>query len=57
MEKLVVRLNCASMDVYYLAKKYGVEMPICEEIYKVLYEGKSAKAATVTLLSRTQKTE
>lgn len=44
-------------DVYYLAKKYGVEMPICEEIYKVLYEGKSAKAATVTLLSRTQKTE
>jgi glycerol-3-phosphate dehydrogenase (NAD(P)+) len=44
-------------EVYQLAQRYNVEMPICEEIYKVLYEGKSAKDATATLLSRTQKSE
>ncbi len=44
-------------EVYQLARKYDVEMPICEEIYKVLYEGKSPKDATATLLSRTQKSE
>ena len=44
-------------EVYQLARKYDVEMPICEEIYKVLYEGKSPKDATATLLSRTHKSE
>lgn len=44
-------------EVHILAKKQGIEMPICEQIYQVLYEGKSAKEAAVALLSREQKSE
>ncbi len=44
-------------EVHILAAKKAVEMPICEQIYKVLYEGKSAKEAAVALLSREQKSE
>lgn len=40
-----------------LCKKYNVEMPICHEIYSVLYEGKSAKDAIDALFSRTLKYE
>lgn len=35
-----------------LSKKYQVEMPIVEQINKVLFEGKSAKAAVTDLLLR-----
>nr|WP_136251445.1 NAD(P)H-dependent glycerol-3-phosphate dehydrogenase [Ningiella ruwaisensis] len=44
-------------EVHILAKKQHVEMPICEQIYKVLYEGKDAKAAALALLGREQTTE
>ncbi|MGN1394539.1 MAG: NAD(P)H-dependent glycerol-3-phosphate dehydrogenase [Succinivibrionaceae bacterium] len=44
-------------EVHYLASKFNVEMPICEEIYQVLYNGKSVKSATASLLSRTKKCE
>ena len=40
-----------------LAKRYGVEMPISEEICKVLFEGKSAKDAVEQLMSRDFKAE
>lgn len=33
-----------------LAKKYNVDMPICEEIYKVLYEGNTVNDAFRSLL-------
>jgi glycerol-3-phosphate dehydrogenase (NAD(P)+) len=34
-----------------------VEMPICEQIYEVLYNNKSAKEAALTLLARVQTSE
>ena len=44
-------------EVYHLAKHAGVEMPICEQIYYVLYQGKPVKEAAIDLLSRSQKDE
>jgi glycerol-3-phosphate dehydrogenase (NAD(P)+) len=44
-------------EVRLLSKAHNIEMPICEQIYKVLYQGKSAKEAAVSLLSREQTQE
>jgi glycerol-3-phosphate dehydrogenase (NAD(P)+) len=44
-------------EVHILSKAQGIEMPICEQIYKVLYNGKSAKDAAVALLSRERTSE
>ncbi len=44
-------------EVHILAKKYNVDMPICGEIYNVLFKGKEPKDATVSLLARTKKEE
>ena len=40
-----------------LAHKYGVEMPIVDEINKVLFEGKNPKDAVVDLMLRNKKDE
>ncbi|MDQ3266890.1 MAG: NAD(P)-dependent glycerol-3-phosphate dehydrogenase [Myxococcota bacterium] len=40
-----------------LAQKYGVELPICEQVYCMLYEGKNPKLATVELMTRQPKAE
>lgn len=40
-----------------LAKKVGVELPICEEVYSVLYEGKDPSLALKSLLSRPLRAE
>jgi glycerol-3-phosphate dehydrogenase (NAD(P)+) len=44
-------------EVHILARRMGVEMPICEQVYEVLYNNKSAKEAALTLLARDQTTE
>lgn len=44
-------------EVYMLAQRVNVEMPIVEQVYKVLYCGKPAKAAAADLLSRERKFE
>jgi glycerol-3-phosphate dehydrogenase (NAD(P)+) len=44
-------------EVRLLSQANGIEMPICEQIYQVLYKGKSAKEAAVALLSREQTQE
>ena len=44
-------------EVHILANEKSIEMPICEQIYKVLYQGKSAKEAALALLSREQTSE
>ncbi|CAK00625.1 NAD(P)H-dependent glycerol-3-phosphate dehydrogenase [Bartonella tribocorum] len=44
-------------EVYTLAKRIGVEMPIVEQIYQILYCGKNITEAANTLLSRTLKDE
>ena len=43
--------------VYVLAQRLGVEMPITEQIYQVLYCGKDAREAAVALLARASKSE
>jgi glycerol-3-phosphate dehydrogenase (NAD(P)+) len=40
-----------------LAKKVGVEFPICEEVYSVLYENKDPSLALKSLLSRPLRAE
>lgn len=40
-----------------LAEKVGVEMPICAEAYKVLYENMDPKEAMKRLMSRTRRAE
>lgn len=40
-----------------LAKKLGVELPICEHVYRVLYEGFSPREAVIELMSRDPKPE
>lgn len=44
-------------EVLALAGRYGVEMPITEQIYQVLYQNKNAHDAALTLLGRAQKDE
>jgi glycerol-3-phosphate dehydrogenase (NAD(P)+) len=39
--------------VYLLSLDYQVNMPITEQVYEVIYEGKSPRAAVQTLLNRT----
>ncbi|OWF78702.1 glycerol-3-phosphate dehydrogenase [Yersinia rohdei] len=44
-------------EVLALAQRYGVEMPITEQIYQVLYCHKNAREAALTLLGRSKKDE
>ncbi|ENY71679.1 NAD(P)H-dependent glycerol-3-phosphate dehydrogenase [Aeromonas schubertii] len=53
----VVEGHRNTKEVHLLAARCGVEMPICEQIYKVLYEGKNPKEAAIALLSRDKKDE
>ena len=43
--------------IYTLARKAGVDTPIIDEIYSVLYENRSAKDAVISLMSRSAKPE
>ncbi len=47
--------NCKS--IYNFAQKLGVEMPITEELYKILYENTNIKDAITHLLTRKEKYE
>lgn len=47
----------AARETYLLAQKYGIEMPITEQTYKVLYENLDPRLAVQNLLTREQKTE
>ncbi len=44
-------------SVYNLARKLGVEMPICEEVHGILYEGASPRDAVHRLMTRNLKQE
>lgn len=47
--------TCTS--VHQLAKKVGVDMPICEQMYKILQEGKDPRQAVWDLMERDLKSE
>jgi glycerol-3-phosphate dehydrogenase (NAD(P)+) len=40
-----------------LGKKMGVELPICEQVYLIAYEGKNPRQAVLDLMTRTPKSE
>jgi glycerol-3-phosphate dehydrogenase (NAD(P)+) len=47
----------AAQEVYALSQRHEVEMPISEQVYRVLYEGLSPKKAVHNLLERRLKAE
>ena len=44
-------------SVYNLSKKLGVDLPICNEVYFVLFEGRSVKETVERLMNRSLKHE
>ena len=44
-------------EVFLLAKRSGIEMPITEQIYQILYQDKNVKEAAIALLGQEQKAE
>lgn len=54
--QVVEGINTAQ-EIYGLAQQYQVEMPITEQVYKVLYEGVSPKEAVSSLFNRDPKPE
>ena len=54
---MVVEGVYATKEAYKLAKRLNVEMPITEEAYKILFEGKPAKEAALDLMRREQRHE
>lgn len=55
--KQVVEGIDATREAHHLALSLGIEMPITEQVYKVLFEGASPRAAVHDLLTREQKAE
>ena len=53
---VVEGVNTASA-AYQLSKKYNVEMPIVEEANNILYHGKNAREAVISLMTRDKKEE
>ena len=53
----VVEGYYAAESVHQLSKREGVEMPICDCIYEVLYEGKQARDVVRELMTRAKKDE
>lgn len=49
---MVVEGIKTSKSAFQLAKKYNVSMPIVEELYGVLYEGKDARTSVMDLMLR-----
>ncbi len=47
----------ATQIVIRKARAIGIEMPICEQVYRVIYEGATPAEATHALLERASKTE
>lgn len=47
----------AAKEIFYLARKHNIDMPITEQTYHVLYHGRSPLTAVKNLLDRQQKAE
>lgn len=46
-----------TLSAFELSKKHGIDMPILQEVYSILYEGKSPKASLEALMERDLKEE
>jgi glycerol-3-phosphate dehydrogenase (NAD(P)+) len=46
-----------AQEVRALAQKYDIDMPISEQVWRVLYDGRDPHLAVRTLLAREQKPE
>ena len=55
--KMVVEGIYSAKAALMLAEKYHVELPIIEEVNKVLFENKSAKSAVMDLMIREKRPE
>ncbi len=53
----VVEGVMAAEAVKEVADKLGIEMPICEQVYRILYEGASPREAVGALMARKLKSE
>ena len=53
----VVEGYYAAFSAHQLAEKAGVEMPICQCAYRVLYEGQPARDVVDSLMNRNKKRE
>jgi glycerol-3-phosphate dehydrogenase (NAD(P)+) len=47
----------AARAVCAVAKRLGVEMPICQEIYRVMHEGRPVRDAVQALMGREMRSE
>lgn len=54
---MVVEGVNTAQAAYELSKKYKVEMPIVEEAYNILYNGRAAKDAVMSLMTREKRGE
>jgi glycerol-3-phosphate dehydrogenase (NAD(P)+) len=55
--KMVAEGVNTTLSIHGLSKKIGVEMPICEAVYKVLFEEKDPRDALYDLMTREAKDE
>jgi glycerol-3-phosphate dehydrogenase (NAD(P)+) len=55
--KMIAEGITTTLSVHQLAQREKVEMPICEQVFDVLYKGKDPKAAFRDLMSRELKDE
>jgi len=55
--KMVVEGISATRVAKELSEKYKVNMPICQEAYKILFEGKDCRKAVYDLMTRSRKHE
>ena len=46
-----------SLSAFELGQKKGVEMPIIEQVYEVLYKDKDPETAVLSLMNRALKSE
>jgi glycerol-3-phosphate dehydrogenase (NAD(P)+) len=55
--KMVVEGISATRAAKELADRYNISMPIIQEAYKILFEGKQCKEAVYDLMTRSRKHE
>ena len=55
--KMVVEGIRTAKAAHHLAEKYNVDMPIVNEAYQILFEGKNPSDAVLDLMCRSEKNE